>query len=139
MSTLLGEYLTDAYVTGGPDLPAGLYWFWANVNRDVGSMWDCCAGGEAAFMKLNGSGIQDPALQELYLAQSVEQDPARRLEMITEMFLEHARQAWLIFIVEAPDAVLTRGDVNWPKGGRAGTLWGGGGGGGSTYAVQRHI
>ena len=131
-STLLGEYLTDAYVTGGPDLPAGLYWFWANVNRDVGSMWDCCAGAEAGFIKLNGSGIQDPALQELYLAQRVEQDPARRLEMITELFLEHARQAWLIFIVEAPDAVLTRGDVNWPKGGRAGFLWGG-----TAFAAQR--
>ena len=71
-STLLGEYLTDAHVTGGPDLPAGLYWFWANVNRDVGSMWDCCAGAEAAFMKLNGSGIQDPALHELYLASTAE-------------------------------------------------------------------
>ena len=131
-STLLGEYLTDAHVTGGPDLPAGLYWFWANVNRDVGSMWDCCAGAEAGFIKLNGSGIQDPALQELYLAQSVEQDPARRLEIITELFLEHARQAWLIFIVEAPDAVITREDVNWPKGGRAGFLWGG-----TAFAAQR--
>ena len=40
----------------------------------------------------------------------------------------------MIFIVEAPDAVLTRGDVNWPKGGRAGYLFGG-----STYSVQRHI
>ena len=46
--------------------------------------------------------------------------------MITELFLEHARQAWYVFIVEAPDAVLTRSDVNWPKGGRTGTLWGGG-------------
>ena len=133
-STLLGELLTDAYVTGGPDLPPALYWFWANNTRDVGSMWTCCASGESDFMKLNGEGVQDPALQELYLAQRVEQDPARRLEMITELFLEHARQAWLIFIVEAPDAVLTRGDVNWPKGGQAGYMFGG-----STYAVQRHI
>ena len=133
-STLLGEYLTDAYVTGGPGLPAGLYWFWANTVREVGSMWDCCAGPESYFMKLNGSGVQDPALHELYLAQTTELDPDRRAEMITELFLEHARQAWYVFIVEAPDAVLTRSDVNWPKGGRTGTLWGG-----TTYAVQRHI
>ncbi len=133
-STLLGEYLTDAYVTGGPGLPPGLYWFWANPVRDVGSMWDCCAGPESYFMKLNGSGVQDPALQELYLAQTTELDPDRRAELITEMFLEHARQAYYVFIVEAPDAVLTRSDVNWPKGGRTGTLWGG-----TTYAVQRHI
>ena len=133
-STLLAEYLTDAYVRGGRDSPPGLYWFWANNNRDVGSMWDCCASGESDFFELNGEGVHDPALQELYLAQRAEQDPARRLELITELFLEHARQAWLIFIVEAPDAVLTRGDVNWPKGGRAGYLFGG-----STYAVQRHI
>ena len=131
---LLGEYLTDAYVTGGPDLPAGLYWFWANPVRDVGSMWDCCAGPESYFMKLNGSGVLDPALHELYLAQSVDQDPERRLEMITELFLEHARQAWYVFIVEAPDAVVTRSDVNWPKGGPAGALWGG-----TTFAVQRHV
>ena len=133
-STLLAEYLTDAYVRGGRDSPPGLYWFWANNNRDVGSMWDCCASGESDFFELNGEGVHDPALQELYLAQRAEQDPARRLELITELFLEHARQAWLIFIVEAPDAVLTRGDVNWPKGGRAGYLFGG-----STYSVQRHI
>ncbi len=133
-STLLAELLTDAGVRGGPDHPPGLYWFWANNNRDVGSMWTCCASGESDFFKLNGDGVQDPALQELYLAQRVEQDPERRLEMITELFLEYARQAWLIFVVEAPDAVLTRGDVNWPKGGQAGYLFGG-----STYAVQRHI
>ena len=42
--------------------------------------------------------------------------------MIAELFLEHARQAYYIFIVEPPDGVLTRGDVNWPKGGRAGLL-----------------
>ena len=133
-SILAGDYFTDAHVTGGPDLPAGLYWFWANVVGDVGAMWDCCAGPESFFMRLNGEGIQDPALHELYLAQRIEQDPARRLEMITELFLEHARQAWLIFIVEAPDAVLTRSDVNWPKGGRYGRLWGA-----TTFAIQRRI
>ena len=130
-STLLGEYLTDAYVTGGPDLPAGLYWFWANAVRDVGSMWDCCVGPGGFFTIADP---QDPSLHELYLAQKAEQDPERRLEMIAELFLEHARQAHYVYIVEAPDAVLTREDVNWPKGGRAGTLWGG-----STYSVQRHI
>ena len=69
-------------------------------------------------MKLNGSGIQDPALHELYLASTAEIDPARRAELISELFLEHARQAHYVYIVEAPDAVLTREDVNWPKGGR---------------------
>ena len=133
-STLLGEYLSDAYVTGGPDLPAGLYWFWANTVRDVGSMWDCCAGPESYFMKLNGEGVQDPALHELYLAQTTELDPDRRAEITSELFLEHARQAWLIFVVEAPDAVVSRSDVNWPKGGLTGTM-----DGRSTYAIQRRV
>ena len=75
---------------------------------------------------------QDPSLHELYLAQKAEQDPERRLEMITELFLEHARQAHFVYIVEAPDAVITREDVNWPKGGRAGFLWGG-----TAFAAQR--
>ena len=75
---------------------------------------------------------QDPSLHELYLAQKAEQDPERCLEMIAELFLEHARQAHYVYIVEAPDAVLTREDVNWPKGGRAGFLWGG-----TAFAAQR--
>ena len=52
--------------------------------------------------------------------------------MIAELMLEHARQAWFIFLVEAPDAVLTRADVNWPKGGRTGFMWGG-----NAYGIQR--
>ena len=65
---------------------------------------------------------QDPGMQELYVQQKVEQDPERRLEMITELMLWHAREASFIFIVEPPDAVLTRSNVNWPKGGRLGLL-----------------
>ncbi len=128
-----GEYLSDAYLGGAAEAPAGLYWFWSNVVRDVGSMWDCCVGPGGFFTIADP---QDPSLHELYLAQKAEQDPERRLEMIAELFLEHARQAHYVYIVEAPDAVMTRGDVNWPKGGRAGTLWGGGGGGGGQHLLR---
>ena len=124
-----GEYLSDAYIGGAAEAPAGLYWFWSNVVRDVGSMWDCCVGPGGFFTIADP---QDPSLHELYLAQKAEQDPERRLEMIAELFLEHARQAHFVYIVEAPDAVLTREDVNWPKGGRAGFLWGG-----TAFAAQR--
>ena len=136
-STLLGEYLTDAYVTGGPGLPPGLYWFWANPVRDVGSMWDCCASGpNPTSSKLNGSGVQDPALHELYLAQRAELDPAiGALELITEMFLEHARQAYYDLHrrgagrgADPQRRQLAEGRAHrHPLGG------------GTTYAVQRHI
>ena len=117
---------------GGPNRPVGLYWMWANIVRDIGSMWDCCVGPESFFTKLGGDGVMDPALHELYIAQRTELDPERRNEMIAELMLEHARQAWLVFIAEAPSTVLTQADVNWPKGGRTGFMWGG-----TAFAIQR--
>ncbi len=131
-AAIVAEYFSDAYLVGGPDRPVGLYWMWANIVRDIGSMWDCCVGPESYFTKLGGEGVMDPALHEMYNAQRAELDPARRAAMTAELMLEHARQAWLIFIVEAPDAVITPADVNWPKGGSTGFAWGG-----SAYAIQR--
>ena len=127
----IGEYFTDEYTRGGANAKPGLFWFYANMVPDVGSMWDCCTGPGGFFTIADP---QDPGLHELYLAQNAEQDPERRREMIAELLLEHARQATFIFIVEPPDGVLTRGDVNWPKGGRNGILWGG-----TAYAAQKHI
>ena len=129
---LVNDYFSDAYVIGGPNRPVGLYWMWANIVRDIGSMWDCCVGSESFFTKLGGEGVQDPALHELYLAQRAELDPERRSEMIAELMLEHARQAWFVFIAEAPSTLLTQAEVNWPKGGRTGFMWGG-----TAFAIQR--
>ena len=131
-SALVNDYFSDAYVIGGPNRPVGLYWMWANIVRDIGSMWDCCVGPESFFTKLGGEGVMDPALHELYLAQRAELDPERRSEMIAELMLEHARQAWFVFIAEAPSTLLTQADVNWPKGGRTGFMWGG-----TAFAIQR--
>ena len=39
-----------------------------------------------------------------------------------------------IFFVEPKEAVITRADINWPKGGANGTLWEG-----SHYATQKLI
>ena len=86
---------------------------------DIGSIWDCGAGADGFFTV---SPPQDPRLQERYLEQRVEQDPERRMEIISELLLEHTRQATFIFIVEPPDTVVTQGDINWPKGGRVGSL-----------------
>ena len=131
-AALVSDYFSDAYLVGGPDRPVGLYWMWSNIVRDVGSMWDCCVGPESYFAKLNGEGVQDPALHELYTTQQAELDPDRRSAMISELMLEHARQALLVFIVESPSALLTPSDVNWPKGGRTGFAWGG-----TAFAIQR--
>ncbi len=125
----VADYFTDAYTRGGPDALPGLFWFFANHIADIGSMWECCTGPGGFFTLAEP---QDPSLQELYLAQKVELDVDRRGEMIAELLLEHARQAYFIFIVEPPEGVLTRSDVNWPRSGAWGKLWGG-----STHAVQR--
>ena len=127
----VAEYFTDAYTRGGPNALPGLFWFFANgvpdIGIDVGVL-------HRARRLLHPLGSLDPSLHELYLAQKVEIDLDRRLEMIAELLLEHARQAYFIFLVEPPEGVLTRSDVNWPKNGAWGRLWGG-----TAFAIQRRI
>ena len=130
VSVQIGEYFTDAYTRGLENAKPGLIWFFGSPSPDIGLMWECCAGSDGFF----SLSRPDPSLDELYAAQKVEQDPARRLEMITELVLEHARQAYYIFIVEPPDGVLTRSDVNFPRGGQKGLL-----DLHNTYAIQKRI
>ena len=82
VSVPISDYFTDAYTRGRETAKPGLMWFFANTVPDVASMWDCCAGPDGFYTI---SPPLDPSLHELYLAQKVEQDPARRLEMITEL------------------------------------------------------
>ncbi len=124
-----GEYFTDAEVRARPGKP-GLWWFFANTNPDIGSMSSCCVDPGGYYAVAPGS----PTVLDLFARQKVEQDPERRKELIAEMFLEHARDATFIFFIEPKEAVMTRADVNWPKGGANGTLWEG-----SHYATQKLI
>ncbi len=124
-----GEYFTDAEVRARPGKP-GLWWFFANTNPDIGSMTACCVDPAGPYAVAPGS----PKIQDLFARQKVEQDPERRKELIAEMFLEHAREVTFIFFVEPKEAVITRADINWPKGGANGTLWEG-----SHYATQKLI
>ena len=118
---LVGDYATEQYALNAKNLVArpGLYWWWANTVPDIASMWECCTAADGFFSQ--GPPV-DPGMQELYEQQKVEQDPERRLEMTTELLLWHSREASFVFLVEPPDAVITRSDVNWPKGGRLGQL-----------------
>ena len=115
------QYFTDAYTRGRENAPPGLFWFYANTVPDVGSMWECCTGPDGFFTLSNPL---DPSLEELYQTLKAEPDAERRTEMVTELFLEHARQAYFIFLLEAPSAVLTPADVNWPLGGPFGQCGG---------------
>ncbi len=118
---LVGDYATEQYALNAKNLVArpGLYWWWANTVPDIASLWECCTAADGFFSQ--GPPV-DPGMQELYEQQKVEQDPERRLEMTTELLLWHTREASFIFLVEPPDAVITRSNVNWPKGGRLGQL-----------------
>ena len=127
----IGEYFTDAYTRGGPTgtAPVGLYWFWANYQADPGVMWTCCTNFEGFYtMAIHG----DPSLDELYEQIKVERDPERRKELTSDLFLRHKRGAWFINVIEPPDGVLTRGDVNWPVGGAFGSI-----GALNTYSIQK--
>ena len=121
VSVAIEDYFTEEYTNNARNLNSrpGLYWWWANTVPDIASMWECCTATDGFFSM--GPPV-DPGMQELFDQQKVELDPERRLEMITELMLWHAREASFIFIVEPPDAVLTRSNVNWPKGGRLGLL-----------------
>ncbi len=129
VSVPFSDYLTAEYARGKEDAKPGLWWFWSSPVPDISFAWECCAGPRGAWAI---AAPPEPDMDEMFLAQKVEQDPARRLEMIAEFILEHARRAYMIFIVEPPDGILTRGDVNWPKGGRFGLL-----GSTDTYAAQK--
>ncbi len=113
------DYFTDEYMRGKEDAKPGLWWFWGSPIPDISQPWECCAGprGDWAI-----AAPPDPDMDEMYLAQSVELDRARRLEMITEFILEHARRAYYVFLIEPPEAVMTRSNVNWPKGGPFGLV-----------------
>ena len=121
VSVLVGDYATEQYALNAHSLipEPGLYWWWANTVPDIASLWECCTADGGFFSQ--GPPV-DPGMQELFEQQKVEQDPERRLEMTTELLLWHAREASFVFLVEPPDAVITRSNVNWPKGGRLGQL-----------------
>ncbi len=125
------EYFTDAYSRGGPSgtAPVALYWFWANYMADPSVMWTCCTNFEGFFtMAIHG----DPVLDEIYAQVKVERDPEHRNELTSELFLRHKRGAWFINVIEPPDGVLTRSDINWPVGGPFGSL-----GFLNTYSMQK--
>ena len=105
------EYFTDAAVRARPGEP-GLWWFFANTNPDVGSMINCCVKPSGPYAVAPGS----PKILDLVARQEVELDSDARKELITELFLEHAREATFIFLIEPKEAVITRGDINWPAG-----------------------
>ena len=124
------EYFSDAYLRGAKaDATPGLWWFWSAPIPDISFAWECCTGPRGIWAV---SAPPEPDMDEMFQAQKVEQDPARRLEMIAEFILEHARRAYVIFVVEPPDGILTRSDVNWPKGGAFALL-----GSTETYAAQK--
>ncbi len=124
------EYFSDAYLRGAKaDATPGLWWFWSAPIPDISFAWECCTGPRGIWAV---SAPPEPDMDEMFQAQKVEQDPARRLEMITEFILEHARRAYVIFVVEPPDGILSRSDVNWPKGGAFAIL-----GSTETYAAQK--
>ena len=105
------EYFTDAAVRARPGEP-GLWWFFANTNPDVGSMISCCVKPSGPYAVAPGS----QKILDMVAKQEVELDPAVRKDLITELFLEHAREATFIFVIEPKEGVITRGDINWPAG-----------------------
>ena len=131
ISISVSEYFTDAYTRGGPTgtAPVALYWFWANYFADPGGMWTCCTAPDGFYSM---AVHHDPVLDDIYAQSKLARDPEQRKELISELFLRHKRGAWFINVIEPPDSVLTRGDVNWPLGGPFGSL-----GNLNTYSIQK--
>ena len=123
------EYVTDQYMRGLESAPFGIHWFWASPTPGTGGVWECCAGPRADW---GVARPPEPDMDEMMLALLEVQDPEQRLPLVTEFLLEHARRAYYIFLVETADGIMTRSDVNWPKGGPFGLL-----DSSSTSAVQR--
>ena len=106
-----GEYFTDAEVRARPGKP-GIWWFFANTHADIGSMVNCCVKPDGVYSVSPAS----EAVLALVQAEENELDPAKRKELITELFLQHAREATFLFLIEPKEGVLLRAGVVWPAG-----------------------
>ncbi len=106
-----GEYFTDAEVRARPGKP-GIWWFFANTHADIGSMVNCCVKPDGVYSVSPAS----EAVLALVQAEENELDPAKRKELITELFLQHAREATFLFLIEPKEGVLLRSGVVWPAG-----------------------
>ena len=108
-----GEYFTDAAIRArGADLAPGIWWFFSSIDADPQTTVSCCVLPEGSYT------VSPPSakVEALARAQSTELDPAKRAELLNELFVEHAKEHTNLFLLGANTAALTRADVRWPAG-----------------------
>ncbi len=105
------EYFSDTGARARPGAP-GIWWFSSAFHPDVQSVLNCCVLPEGFY------AISPPSEEIVALAraQSTELDPQKRGEMVNQLFLDHAKGHYHLFLVIVQKAALTRSDVRWPAG-----------------------
>lgn len=107
-----GEYFSDDAIRARPG-EAGLWWFFTNAQADPES-WLVAEVNSGAFYTV--SEYAETTIQELYEAQKVELDAEARVSALHELFVEMYNNASWLYLHEAQDAVLLRGNVEWDTG-----------------------
>ena len=103
------EYFTDAGVRGRPGAP-GLWYFFGCRCPDPQTMIAAAILPGGNYAVSPGT----PHMLELAAQQKVELDPVKRAELVTELMLEHTREAMHLFLLETKNAALTPANVRWP-------------------------
>ena len=117
------EYFSNAGARQRPNAP-GIWSFSSAFHPDVQSVLNCCILPEGVYGISTPS--DDPAYEEIVAlarAQSRELDPQKRGEIITQLFLDHAKGHYHGYVVTLQKAALTRSDIRWPAGAVQGRNW----------------
>ena len=117
------EYFVNTAARQRPNAP-GIWSFSSAFHPDVQSVLNCCILPEGVYGISTPS--DDPAYEEIVAlarAQSRELDPQKRGEIITQLFLDHAKGHYHGYVVTLQKAALTRSDIRWPAGAVQGRNW----------------
>ena len=109
------EYFTDAGIrqagAGRTDGAPGIWWFIDGQRTDIQTTVNISVLPEGVYTL--GSSEE---VTELARAQRLELDPAKRSELISQLFIEHTLGYYMLPLVEIQTAGVVRSGVRWPAG-----------------------
>ena len=109
------EYFTDAGIrqagAGRTDGAPGIWWFIDGQRTDIQTTVNISILPEGVYTL--GSSEE---VTELARAQRLELDPAKRSELISQLFIEHTLGYYMLPLVEIQTAGVVRSGVRWPAG-----------------------
>ena len=105
------QYFSDAGARQRPNAP-GIWMFGSAFHPDIQSVVNCCIVPEGTYT----ISLPSDDIVALARAQGKELDSQKRGEMVSQLFLDHAKGHYHGFLVSVRKAQVTRSDIRWPAG-----------------------